>query len=204
LPTIQGKVIRIRSYEQDGRTNWFMAISKLCWYAICVMFPFALFRLLNDLFNVFIAIAGIGVLLFLIRLIGPMNLVMLDELLSRIFPALRSGVRSGRIPVHDFRLRQSDNSETACILRGSLTGSTPAVGDNMKLQGNFISGSFVVSGGVIDNTGAALVHQPEFAIYILFFTMILLGFFILYLKGYLDEWLYPLLAGIIQPFLNAL
>ena len=204
MPTIQGKVIRIRSYEQDGRTNWFMAISKLCWYAICFMLPFSLFRLLNDLFNVFIAIAGIGVLLFLIRVIGPMNLVMLDELLSRIFPALRTGVRSGRIPVYDFRLRQSDSSETACILRGPLTGSTPAVGDNMTVQGNFMSGSFVVSGGLIDNTGAALVRQAEFAIYILFFTLILFSFFILYLKGYLDEWLYPLLAGIIQPFLDAL
>lgn len=204
MPTIQGKVIRIRSYEQDGRTNWFMTISKLCWYAICIMLPFSLFRLLNDLFNVFIAIAGIGILLFLIRVIGPMNLVMLDELLSRIFPALRSGVRSGRIPVYDFRLRQNDSSETACILRGPLTGSTPAVGDNLTVQGNFMSGSFVVSGGLIDNTGAVLVRQAEFAIYVLFFTLILLSFFILYLKGYLDEWLYPLLAGIIQPFLDAL
>jgi hypothetical protein len=203
LPTIQGKVIYIRSYEQDGGTNWFIVISKLCWYAICVIFPFAIFRLLKDLFNVFIAIAGIGVLLFLIRLIGPINLVMLDELLSRIFPALRSGVRSGRIPVYDFRLRQSDSSEIACILRGPLTGSTPAVGDNMMLQGDFISGSFIVSGGVIDNTGAVLARQTEFAIYLLFLTLILLGFFILYLKGYLDEWLYPLLTGIIQTFLGA-
>lgn len=203
MPTIQGKVIRIRSYEQDGRTNWFIAISKLCWYAICVILPFAIFRLLKDLFNVFIAIAGIGVLLFLIRLIGPINLVMLDELLSRIFPALRSGVRSGRIPVYDFRLRQSDSSEIACILRGPLTGSTPAVGDNMTIEGNFISGTFIVSGGVIDNTCAGLVHQPEFAIYILFFTMTLLAVFILYLNGYLDEWLYPLLVGIIRPFLGA-
>lgn len=204
MARIQGKISRIKVYEEDGRTDYFMAMSKICWVGICILIPISLYRLLSTLFSPLFAFATLIVLFVIVRLIGPMNLVMLDELLCRIFPRLRTATRLGRIPVYDFRLMPNSGPEVACIMRGPLSGSEPLSGDNVTLNGGYIAGTFFVSNGVIENTNVILFRKTNYSNYIFLSTLLLLGIFAIYLTGYLDECLYPFLTEIIQPMLAAI
>jgi hypothetical protein len=123
---------------------------------------------------------------------------MLDELTGRIFPSLRTATRSGRIPVYDFRLRQSSGVETACILKGPLIGTVPVVGDMLTLNGRARSGSmFWVRDGRIENVNTVLGTQQRYSGFFFVLTVVMMTFFILFLQGALDQWLYPHLEKII-------
>jgi hypothetical protein len=194
----------MRTYEEEGRTDWALALSKIFWFFICLAAPFSLFRFLNDLFGTFIASGGILLLLLIVRLNGPMNLVLLDELLVRIFPELRSAYRFGRIRVYDFRVTRDNGEEVSCLLRGELRGSAPMPGDSVTLNGYYRFGSLRVTNGRNEATRALILPRPNYSGWILVGTMLLLALFVLYLDGMFDEWLYPLIVSWLEPWLNEL
>ena len=123
MDSIRGIITQLRIYDEEGRTDWFLSLSKIIWFLIWVLFPLSLFRFIYDLLGLIEAIVSIILMLVILRLVGPSNLVMLDELLSRISPSLRSPQRFGTVRVYDFRLRTDDGRTFACIIRGDLVGS---------------------------------------------------------------------------------
>lgn len=203
MPSITGRIARMRTYEEEGRTDWALALSKISWFFICLVAPFSLFRFLNDLFGTVIAGVGILLLLLIVRLHGPLNHVFLDELLVRIFPELRSSYRFGRIRVYDFRVIRDNNEEVSCILRGDLRGSAPMPGDLVSLNGYYRFGSLRVTNGRNEATRALILPRPNYSGWILVGTMLLLALFVMYLYGMFDQWLYPLVVSWLEPWLDA-
>lgn len=202
MPVVRGHIVRITIYEEEGRTDWALALSKICWYAICVMVPISLVRFVNDLFGPLTAAGALFAFLLLVRLLGPLNLVMLDELLGRIFPTLRSAIRFGRIRVHDFRVRQEDGRQVACLLRGDLVGGVPMQGDLVNLQGNYYRGTFRVRTGENHTTGSTIAPQSTYSGWILVGSIGLVAVFALYLHGVFDPWIYPLVVDLLEPLLE--
>lgn len=197
---IQGIITRLRIYEEEGRTDWLLSISKVIWFLILILFPFSLFRFLYDLLGVFEAVVGVFILLLLFRLTGPENLVMLDELLCRIAPAFRSSIRFGVVRVYDFRLRAADGRIVACILRGDLVGSSPMTGDMLRLEGEMRHGAFIVRRGTDVTTGAILAPRFLRSGRILLATLGLAAFFSFYLWGAFDAWIYDWIGAVINMF----
>jgi len=193
----------MRTYEEEGRTDWVLALSKIFWFFICLVAPFSFFRFLNDLFGTVIASAGILLFLLIARLHGLSNLVLLDELLARIFPELRSAYRFGRIRVYDFRVTRDIGEEISCLLRGELRGSAPMPGDSVTLNGYYRFGSLSVTNGRNETTRALILPRPNYSGWILVGTMLLLTLFVMYLYGMFDEWLYPLVVSWLEPWLDA-
>ncbi len=203
MANVGGRIGRMRIYEEEGRTDWPLALSKICWFFICVLFPLSFFRLLNGLFGVFTAVAGVFLLLLLSRLLGPLNLVLLDELLARVFPSLRTAVRLGRVRVYDFRVQRTDGTQIACLLRGELLGGSPMQGDVVELEGEFRGGSFHVRNGRNKTTRSAIVPRRSHSGWILFGTLTLMAFFAAYLAGAFDEWITPWLVELLVPLLES-
>jgi len=187
METISGRITYIRIYEEEGGRDWALSLSKVFWYLICVLFPISLFRFLNDYFGLLTAGLGVLILALLIRFFGPSNLVMLDELLSRIFPSFRSAIRLGRIRVHKFRLNTKEGRVIACILKGALVGAGPFTGDTVTLEGVSKKGMFHVGRGFNEETGSLLGIKAPRSKWILLGTVAIAGLNTLYLAGIFDE-----------------
>lgn len=196
MDIVRGRISKIRVYEEEGRTDWALAISKVCWCGICLLFPLSLFRFINNFLGLVEAIIGVLAFAILVRLFGPFNLVMLDELLSRLFPSFRSAIRMGRVNVYDIRVQTAENQEVACLLKEDLWGTRPTVGDQVCLEGRNKRETFWVRRGVNENTRSLIVLRPSHSLWILYGTSVLLGLFLLYLTGALDEIIYTWLRGL--------
>ncbi len=200
MAELAGRISCIQVYEEEGRTDWALALSKLCWFAICVLFPISLFRFVKDLFNPVLAGISVLIMLLVIRLLGPLNLVMLDELLVRIVPTLRSAMRLGTVRIYDFRIEQEEGRQIACILRGDLRGGAPMEGDSVLLEGVYRGGVFRVSTGRNRTTNSLLAPRPRYSNWILLCTAGLVLLFALYLRGTFDAWIYPFFAHLFKLF----
>lgn len=187
METIRGTISSLQVYEEEGGHDWYLSLSKGGWGLICFLFPISLFRFLYDFFGIAIAIVGMVILALVVRLVGPYNLVMLDELLSRLFPFFRSAVRLGRVRVHDFRLRTVDGKMVACIMKGDLVGAAPTVGDCMVLEGRRKRGTFWVRRGFNEETRSLLAIRSVPSLWILLGTVVVMSVIILYLLGIFDE-----------------
>lgn len=198
MATVRGKVTQVLVYEEEGGLDWALALSKLLWYGICLVFPLSLFRFLRDLLGLWQAIAVLLALAILTRFFGPSNLVFLDELLCRLFPALRSAVRLERMRVYDFRLVTPENREVACVLKGDLLGAAPIPGDVLALEGRIRWGALWVKRGVNERTGSLIASRSLHSRWLLLFTCGLLGLFLAYLSGVLDPWIYGWLERLFE------
>lgn len=199
MPVLKGRITRMHVYEEEGRTDWALALSKILWFVICALFPLSLFRFISDLFGAPVAVVSIAALLLLIRLLGPQNFVFLDEFLSRIVPSLRSAIRFGRVRVYDFRIQQEDGRRISCILKGDLRGGAPMTRDEVTLEGSFRGGTFRVREGRNDTTTQSLIAtRSGHSGWILISTLALVILFYLYLWGSFDRWIYPWVADLLD------
>jgi hypothetical protein len=196
MDQIQGIITRLRIYEEEGRTDWFLSLSKVIWFLISVLFPLSLLGIME-------AIIGCVVFLLFLRMAGPGNLVMLDELICRFAPTLRSTIRFGTVRVYDFRLKADDGRVTACILRGDLIGSSPMTGDVLRLEGEMQHGAFMIRRGTDMTTGAILAPRSLRSGQILLATLGLAVFFSFYLWGAFDAWIYDWIGAVINMFSTA-
>ncbi|MBM4305274.1 MAG: hypothetical protein FJ123_00930 [Deltaproteobacteria bacterium] len=187
METVRGIISSIQVYEEEGGHDWFLTLSKAGWGVIWFLFPISLFRFLNDFFGIAIAIAGMIFLAIVVRLVGPHNLVMLDELLCRLFPFFRSAVRLGRIRIYDFRLRTAEGRMLACLLKGNLEGAAPVIGDSVVLEGRQRSGTFRIRRGFNEETGSILATRSVPSFWIFLGTVILMTVIILHILGLFDE-----------------
>lgn len=200
MDQIEGTIARLRIYEEEGHTDWFLSLSKVIWFLLWILFPFSLFRMLYDLMGVFEAVVGVFLFLLFFRLIGPNNLLMLDELLCRVAPTFRSAIRFGTVRVYDFRLRVANGRIVACILRGDLVGSSPMTGDILRLEGKMRHGAFMVRSGTDMTTGAILAPRSLRSGLILLATLGLAVFFSLYFWGLFDVWIYDWIIPFLDMF----
>jgi len=198
MAIINGQIINVMSYLEEGRTDWALALSKICWFTICILFPVSTFRFLNDLAGPVVASGGIFILLVLFRLIGFFNLVLLDEVVSRLFPVMRSALRRGDVRVLDFRIKQGNRDHVPCILKGDLCGGLPVEGDDLELEGRFSGGTFFVRRGRNRTTNADIFIRSLHSGWILIATLCLTVVFICYLCGHFDSWLYSLILGVLD------
>ncbi len=159
MERLEGDVAQARVYTEEGRLDAALALSKVLWFGSYVLFPLAVLRITASMFG-FLWAAGVLVIFLVIRKIfGPLVLVALDELLTRIIPEFRSSVRMGTVPVRDFRVVRDDGRMTGCILRGDLAGGGIAAGDRVELEGYVRRGTFMVQGGRNLTTGAQLSRR---------------------------------------------
>lgn len=201
MDEIQGKIIRLQIYDEEGRTDWLLALSKVLWFFIWFLIPFCIFRFLYDLMGVLQAVIGIFIFLFIFKILGPGNLVMLDELLCRVSPTLRSAIRFGVVRIYDMRLRRdNDGRELTCIMRGDLVGGSPMRGDNVEFRGRIQNGAFIIHHGINLTTDSVLAARKNYSLHILIITVVLSVFFCLYLIGAFDSWIYDLFIGAIDMF----
>lgn len=203
MDCIQGVISQLHIYEEEGRTDWLLALSKLIWFLIWLFFPLSLFRFLFDLLGPWQAVIGILLFLVVVCIMGPGNLVILDELLCRVAPSLRSAIRFGAVRVYDFRLRGDNVQITACILRGDHVGSSPMTGDQVQLEGRMRHGTFIVHRGRNITTGGILAPRSSRSLWIFLFTFGLAGFFSLCLMGVFDPWICDWFIGFIDLFLGS-
>jgi hypothetical protein len=202
MPEISGEIVRITTYEEPAPTDGWLALSKVLWFAIWILIPVSLYRFLDDAFGTVHAVVGVILFLFIFRLIGPLNFIILDEFLSRILPDMRSAIRIDRIRIYDFRLRDAKGTILACILRGPLRGVAPMRGDRIRVDTKFRQGVYTIRNGWNETTGSRLAPQGKPSLWILFITIGLLVLQVLYLRGLLDEWLYPWLAEVLTMFMG--
>lgn len=200
MDRIQGIITRLRIYEEEGRTDWVIGLSRLIWFLIWVLLPLSLFRFLHDLMGVIEAVVGVFILFLFIRIIGPANLVMLDELLSRIIPSIRSPIRFGTVRVYDFRIRTDDGPIIPCLLRGDLVGASPMVGDLLQVEGVTRQGCFIVRRGCDLTTGAVLAPRITRRYWIFSITVGIAALFIFYLFGAFDNWIYEWVVELMNMF----
>ena len=195
MKTLKGTAIKIQYYEDEGGTSFPLLLSKIMWMLIFILLPLTILRMMYEfLENVFVVI-GFLIMLAFTRMIGPLNLVFMDELLARIFPVFRSAVRSGRVPVREFRLQTRDKREYACLLRGELTGASIMEGDELELQGRVKNGTFVVKRGVNLNTNSIVQPKNASAYTFLLFTTFLLIVLILCLTGMFDNYIWNIIQA---------
>jgi hypothetical protein len=187
---VRGQIAYLRVSQEEGGRDWALSISKVMWCGIWLLFPVSLFRLLNDLFGLVVAICGVLLLAVLFRLFGPLTIVMLDELLSRIFPSMRSAIRMGIVRIHDFRLRTDEGKEIACLMKGDLVGAGPVEGDIFELEGQSRQGTFWIRRGINEATGSILAARSLHSGWVLFCTGIVLTLLLLYLTGVFDQVIY--------------
>jgi hypothetical protein len=195
MPTLRGSIRFLRIYTEEGRQDWALTFSKLCWFGACILFPFSLFRFLHQGYGLVTAFSGVLVLGVFMRLLGPSNLVMLDELLNRISPTFRAAVRFGVTQVYDFRLLTPENREVACILKGDLMGAGIRQGDFITLHGHYNHGTFWVRSGVIEGTGSIFLPRSQHTWVLALATAGALALLILFLTGVLDEVLFSCLQS---------
>ncbi|OPX19388.1 MAG: hypothetical protein BZ151_09500 [Desulfobacca sp. 4484_104] len=195
---IHGRVTHLQIYEEEGGHDWFLCLSRFCWYGICVAAPLSVWRFFYDLGGLVYAILGVLMLAVIIRLLGPIQVLAFDEVMCRLFPRLRAAFRLGLVRIWDLRLRLANNQEVACLLRGDLVGAAPVVGDRLRLQGRIRGGTLRVHSGTNETTGALVAPRPVRTGWVLAITAAVLGFFILYLYGVFDEPLYGLLAYLLD------
>ncbi len=198
MENVRGEIAHLRTYREEGGRDWALSMSKLIWCGLWVLFPVSLFRLLNDLFGLLAAISGVLLMAILFRLFGPFNLVMLDELLSRIFPSMRSAIRMGMVRIHDFRLRTEDGRELACLLKGDLVGAGPVEGDRFELVGRRRQGTFWIQRGINQATGTLLAVRSLRTGWVLFVTTAMLTVHLLYLAGIFDRLIYTFIEKFIK------
>ena len=187
METLRGRISSIQIYEEEGGHDWCLALSKVGWGLICFFFPISLFRFLNDFFGLAVAIVAMLTLLLMVRLVGPQNLVMLDEVLCRLFPFFRSAVRLGRVRVYDFRLWMEDGRRVACLLKGDLIGAVPVAGDRVTLEGRNRSGTFFVHRGLNEETRSLLAPRTLPSFWIMLGTIAGMILMVFYLLGIFDE-----------------
>jgi hypothetical protein len=201
METLRGRIARLMVYEEEGRGDFVLSLAKLCLYASCFLFPPSVFRLVKDLFGLWQALMAMVVLALLFRIIGPLTLVMMDEIISRIFPLFRSVWRRGVVRVYDFRIQTliPENREVSCVLKGNqLIGATPMAGDLVTLEGRMRAGTFHVRRGIIEGTQSLLVPKTIPSGWILLASMAVLGVFIVYLTGAFDESIYSLIEWLLE------
>lgn len=197
MDRVRGEITHLRIYQEEGGRDWALSLSKFMWCGIWLLFPVSLFRLLNDLFGLLVAICGVLLLAILFRLFGPFNLVMLDEVLSRIFPSVRSAIRLGIVRIHDFRLRTDEGREVACMLKGDLVGAGPVEGDLFELEGQNRHGTFWIRRGISQANGSLLAVRSLRSGWVLFSTVALMAALLLYLAGCFDQLIYNLIEKFI-------
>lgn len=196
MEQIEGVITQIRIYCEESRTDWLLSITKVLWIILWFLFPLSIFRFIYDLFGIIEAAVVLLIFLILVRLLGPANLVMLDELLVRIVPTLRSSLRLHTVRVYDFRIVTEKRQIIPCILRGDLVGSSPMVGDHVHLLGKTKYGCFTVHTGRNSISGAIISPRTIHYRWIFILTLIPTLFFGLYLAGNLDEWIYEWIIAI--------
>ena len=197
MDRVRGRITHLSIYQEEGGRDWAMNVSKLIWCGMSLLFPVALFRLLNDLFGLLLAVCGILLLAVLFRLFGSFNLVMLDEVLSRIFTTMRSAIRLGIVRIHDFRLLTDEGREVACILKGDLVGAGPVEGDMFELEGTNKQGAFWIRSGINQVTGSLLAGRSIRWGWLLFVTVALITILLFYLAGTFDQLIYTLIEKFI-------
>lgn len=202
MDTLRGRVLSVQAYERAARLDWSLSISRLIWFLIWILLPFSLFRFLAAFCGVLYATAGVFVLIVIVRLVGPGNLVMLDELIGRIFPPLRPHSPTGMVQVHEFRIEKESKQHVTCIMTGNLRGSLPLINDFVSMEGVYRQGCFFAFQGVNERTSAAISIDPRRSAWILAGSFGVMIFFVLYLIGYFDEWIYQHLAEAIDTFID--
>ena len=200
MAVISGRVRRVAEHEEEGRTDWALALSKIGWFIIFFLAPLSLFRFVNDLFGVVIAGVTIFLLLVILRLAGPFNLVMFDEIICRVFPTLRTAFRTGRVRVFDFRVHTENGTQVACILRGDLLGQSPMVGDEVTVTGDFQLGTLFVKNGQNNTTNACFSLREDHSGKILLLSLGLIALFCFYLQGAFDVGIYMLIDKLLTLF----
>jgi hypothetical protein len=173
---VQGVISTLRIFQEEGRTNLTLAMSKVMLYLTYLLFPLFIFLLLRSrLLPWQAALCGFGTAV-LMRLFQVQSLVSIDELLARLFPTLRGAVRLGRVRIYEFRLKTQDNTALACILKGDLVGAGPIVGDRLRLRGRLDRGTFRVAVGINEETDNEIrpVRDPS-PLILLASTLIFLG-----------------------------
>ena len=203
MEKISGQIERITTYEEASPTDWFLAISKILWFVMWILVPLTLYRFLSDSFGTFYAVAGLFSFLLILKLFGPLNFIILDEFLSRIHPNLQSAIKLDRIRIYDFRIQNEEGGISACILRGPLKGAAPLRGDRVLLNANIRKGVYIIQNGWNQTTESVIAPKNKPSIIILAVTIILLCVQVVYLRGFLDEWLYPWFAELWTTFFEA-
>lgn len=198
MVTIQGRISHLRVYREEGGGDPALSFSKVLWSILWCLFPIAVFRFFYSLFGIPEAVIATILLLLLGKLLGgPFHLVMWDELLSRLVPALRSGVRMGYVWAYEFRVHPSQGPPMDCKLKGGLKGAGPVVGDFFELEGRETNGALEIRRGTNLVTGAALEPHRLRSGLILLVSISLLVLMILYLFGVFDSAIYEVLYRIL-------
>ena len=186
MAIINGQTTAISCYLEEGRTDWTLVVSKICWFAAWVLIPVCLVKFVNQLSGPTAAFIALVVFLVLLRFVGFLNLFLLDEVVSRLFPTLRSVIRRGSVRVIDFRIVSDEGRQVSCILKGDLCGGLPREGDSLELQGRFLDGTFWVVRGRNLTTDSELSVRPLHSGLILMVTLCLLVIIVCYLCGNFD------------------
>lgn len=200
MPTITGRITRMRIYLEEGRMDFILSLSKVIWFIFVLLLPFCIFRFAWDLFGLLEAIISVILFLVLTRILGPTNLLILDELLARVIPTTRAATRYGSVRVYDFRLQAENGSISPCLLKGDLRAGSPMTGDVVTLQGTFRRGTLEVQSGQNITTGAQIEHVPAFSSIILIIVLFLASISGLYLTGILDTIIYPIIVYLMMLF----
>jgi len=202
MPIINGTVISMNINEEEGRTDWAMALSKIGWFILFFLTPLSIYRFVNDFFGIIAAGITIVLLLVVLRIVGPLNLVMIDEVICRIFPSFRSAFRTGRVRVCEFRIKTELGRQVGCILRGDIQGQAPVNGDDVRLTGIYRQGVLYVENGHNRTTNSEFHIHVSHAGLLLFLTTGFLAVVYLYLIGQFDKILYPLIEKLLSGVLS--
>jgi len=200
MPTITGRITRMRIYLEEGRMNFILFLCKVIWFIFVLLLPFCIFRFVWDVLGLLEAIISVTVFLVATRILGPANLLILDELLARVIPTTRAATRYGSVRVYDFRLQEENGIITSCLLKGDLRAGSPMTGDRVALQGTLRSGTLEVQNGQNITTGAQIATVPSFSSIILIIVLFLASISGLYLTGVLDSIIYPIIIYLMVLF----
>ena len=183
MAEISGKLIKANRYDEESRLDLALAINKICCMVTMILFPLSLFRLLTGLSGLWEAIAGVLLLVVLWRRMGPANLLVLDEVICRVFPSMRAAGRFGRVMVRDLRLLTAQGREIVFLLRVDLRGAEPYVGDALVLGGRFQAGTFMIEHGRSNSTGHTFSPHPTYSYMILLIAGLLCGSIVVFSAG---------------------
>lgn len=159
MPQIEGRVTSIIHREEEGGQDWYLTMARVLWIPFLILLAVAFFFLIHQTIGLVQAILFTVGLLFLCGFFKSIDWVFFDEVVCRLFPDLRSAVKLGVVPVLDLRLQCPGGQEVDCLIRGDLVGAEPKIDDELRLQGEFEHGTFIVQDGTILDTNARLAPR---------------------------------------------
>ena len=53
MEQVIGQIVRLRIYDEEGRTDFLLALSKIVWFLTWIMLPFCVFKFFYDLMGIF-------------------------------------------------------------------------------------------------------------------------------------------------------